>query len=102
MKLLFLLGGKREEFVQGCAKGICEAGWDGIDPYEDADTPGTEGGVDLGDCGERFERREGIGGEERGRVDDGNLAHSYRWTLLCGYMSVGPREHGLSLSLVIP
>lgn len=73
MKLLFLLGGKQEKFVQGRAKGTREIGWDGIDPCEDAHTPGTKGGVDLGDCDERFGRGKGIGGEKRGRVDDRNL-----------------------------
>lgn len=79
MKLLFLLRGKREEFVQGGAEGVCEAGWDGIGPREDKDTPGAEGGVDLGDCGERIRRGEGIRGEERGAVNNRNLAHSSRW-----------------------
>jgi len=82
MKRLFFLRGKREEFVQGGAKGICEVGWDRIGPCEDEYTPGVEGGVDLGDCGERFRRGEGIRGEERGAVNNRNLAHSSRWSFV--------------------
>jgi hypothetical protein len=55
---LFLLRGKREEFAQGCVDGIREAGWNGIGPGEDEDSPGAEGRVDLGDCGERFGGKE--------------------------------------------
>jgi hypothetical protein len=82
MELLFFLRGKREEFVQGGAEGICEARWDGIGPSEDEDTPGAEGGVNLGDCGERFRRGEGIRGEERGAVNNRNLAHYSRWSFV--------------------
>ena len=76
MKLLFYLEGKREEFAQGCVKGIGEAGRDGVSPCEDEHTPSAEGGVNLGDCGERFGRGEGIGDEKSGAVDDRNLTHS--------------------------
>lgn len=93
MKRLFLLRGKREEFVQGGAERIREARWDGIGPCEDEDTPGAEGGMDLRDCGERSRRGEGIRGEESGAVNNRNWAHSSRWSFVS--MERGPKPGSL-------
>ncbi|KFZ19326.1 hypothetical protein V501_00713 [Pseudogymnoascus sp. VKM F-4519 (FW-2642)] len=75
LSLLSLKGSTALDIISDLAR-IGEFAWDWSRTGEDKDAPSTEGRVYFGDCGKRFGRGEGIGGEERSAVDDILLQHS--------------------------